>query len=192
MPRMPETLAALQRAQVVRVARLVQLDFASETKLLHQGAGPLRTADGRVWSGVGELGQISDIDRAVVPTGGSPTLTLSGVDPSLIAKTLAASAEVKARPIRIFDQHYVDTPDRGMILTDAPLAIYAGLMDNISIVDQGATATITLTTVTLLYNRRRPAFGYLNATSQRRLHPGDGGCDQIPRLTQATEKFPSY
>ncbi|GJD41304.1 hypothetical protein [Methylobacterium bullatum] len=191
MPRMPETLAALQRGQTVRVARLVQLDFATQTKLLHQGAGPLRTADGRIWSGIGELGQISDIDRAVVPTGGSPTLTLSGVEPDLIAKTLAASAEVKGRPVRIYDQHYTETGGN-IVLADVPLAIYSGLMDRISIADQGATATISVVTVTLLYNRRRPAFGYLNPASQERLHPGDGGCRQIARLTQANEKFPTY
>ncbi|WP_156387774.1 hypothetical protein [Methylobacterium sp. Leaf399] len=185
---MPESIAALQRGNVVRAMRLVRLDFASETIRVHQAAGPLRTADGSVWSGLGELGQISDIDRAVVPSNGGPTLTLSGVDPGLIAKTLSASSEVKGRPVRIFDQHYDDE----MQLLDAPFAIFAGLMDRMSIQDQGDAATITVTTVTLLHNRRRSPFGYLNAASQRRLYPGDGGADQISRLVQANEKWPGY
>lgn len=188
MPRMPATLAALQQGQVVRVMRLVRMDFASETIRVHQAAGPLRTADDQVWSGLGELGTISDIDRAVVPSGGSPSLTLSGVEPALIAKTLAASSEVKGRPVRIFDQHFSD--DLGLL--DAPLAIWSGLMDRMTIQDSGGTAAITVTTVTLLYNRRRPAFGYLNAASQRRLYPNDGGADQLSRLVQATEAWPSY
>lgn len=188
MPRMPATLAALQQGQVVRVMRLVRMDFASETIRVHQGFGPIRTADGQVWSGLGELGSISDIDRAVVPSGGSPTLTLSGVDPSLIAKTLAAADETKGRPVRIFDQHFND--DLGLL--DTPLAIWSGLMDRMSIQDDGQTAAITVQTVTLLYNRRRPAFGYLNAASQRRLYPNDGGADQLSRLVQAIEKWPSY
>lgn len=188
MPRMPATIAALQQGRSVRVMRLVRLDFASEVVRVHQGVGPLRTADGQVWSGLGELGQISDIDRAVVPTGGSPSLGLSGVEPTLIAKTLAASSEVKGRPVRIFDQHFAD--DLGLL--DAPLAIWSGLMDRMSITDNGSTATIAVTTVTLLYNRRRPAFGYLNAASQRKLYPTDGGADQLSRLVQATEKWPQY
>lgn len=189
MPRMPATIAALQQGRTVRPIRLVRLDFASETKRVHQGFGPIRTADGQVWSGLGELGQISEIDRAVVPSGGAPvTLTLSGVEPSLIAKTLAASSEVKGRPVRIFDQHFND--DLGLL--DAPLAILTALMDRMSMQDDGATATITVTTVTLLYNRRRPAFGYLNAASQRKLYPADGGADQLSRLVQATEKWPQY
>lgn len=188
MPRMPATIAALQQAQVVRVMRLVRLDFASETIRVHQGAGPLRTADGAVWSGIGQLGTISDIERAVVPSNGGPSLTLSGVDPGLIAKTMAASDEVKGRPVAIFDQHFND--DLGLL--DAPLAIWVGLMDRMSIQDDGDTAAITVSTVTLLYNRRRPAFGYLNAASQRRLYPNDGGADQLSRLVQATERWPAY
>lgn len=188
MPRMPDTIAALQQGQVVSVMRLVRMDFASQTIRVHQGAGPVRTADGQIWSGLGELGQISDIDRAVVPSGGSPSLTLSGVDPDLIAKTMAAADETKGRPVRIFDQHFTG---EGQLL-DAPLAIWSGLMDRMTIQDSGATAAITVTTVTLLYNRRRPAFGYLNAASQRRLYPDDGGADQLSRLVQASEKWPQY
>jgi hypothetical protein len=188
MPRMPATIAALQQGQVVHVARLVQFDFASETIRVHQGAGPIRTADGSTWSGLGELGTISDIERAVVPSNGGPSLTLSGVEPHLIAKTLAASDETKGRPVRIFDQHFND--DLGLL--DAPLAVWAGLMDRMTIQDDGLTATISVTTVTLLYNRRRPAFAYLNAASQRRLYPNDGGADQLSRLVQASEKWPAY
>lgn len=188
MPRLPATLAALQEARTVRMARLVRLDFTSGSQFLHQGCGPLRTADGQVWQGIGQLGQISDIDRAVVPTGGAPTLTLSGVDPGLIAKTFQASSEVKGRPASIFDQHFND--DLGLL--DAPMAICSGLMDRMVISDQGDTATITVSLVTLLHNRRRPAFAYLNAASQRRLFPGDGGADQIPRLAADTQRWPLY
>lgn len=186
MPRMPETLAALQRGGTVRAARLVQLEFTSETKYLHQGFGPLRTADGKIWSGLGELGQISDIDRAVVAGGGAPTLSLSGVNSDLIANALAASSEVKGQPALIFDQHF----DENWNLLDAPFAVYSGLMDRMTIQDQGATATINVSLVTVLYNRRRPAFGYLNDASQRRLHPGDNGLRDIASLVQRNRPWP--
>lgn len=185
---MPETIAALQRGSTVRVARLVQLDFASGIQRLHQGAGPLRTADGAIWSGLGELGQIGDIEHDVVPSGGAPSLSLSGVDPSLIAKALAASSETKGRPARIFDQHF----DENWGLLDAPFAVYVGLMDRMTIADNGDTATITVSLVTLLYNRRRPAYGYLNQASQSRLHPGDVGLSDIQALVQRNRAWPSY
>lgn len=189
----------MQQGQTVRAVRLVQLMFASETKRVHQGAGPIRTADPNfplgtpvppvVWSGLGELGQISDIDRSLVPTSGSPfTLSLSGVDPGLIPKTLAASSETKGRPVQLFDQNY----DESLAPLDKPYAVAVALMDRMILQDDGATAIISVNTVTLLYNRRRPAFGYLNAASQRRLYPNDGGADQLSRLVQATERWPAY
>lgn len=189
MPRMPETIAALQRGTKVIAARLVRLEFASETKLLHQGFGKIRTADGLIWEGVGKLGQISDIDRSVVPKSGVPvTLTLSGVDPDLIAKSLAAPEQVKGKPCKIFDQHF----DEDYRLLDAPQPVVTALMDRMLIQDNGLSANITVSTLTLLYNRRRPAYGYLNAASQRKRFPGDGGADQISRLMNSTAKWPEY
>lgn len=188
MPRMPETVAALQRGAVVRATRLVRLDFASSTSFLHQGVGPLRTADGTVWSGIGELGEISDIEQAVVPSGGAPSLTLSGVDLGLIAKTLAASSEVKGRPARIFEQHF----DENWNLLDAPRPAFVGLMDRMSISDDGSTATITVTLLTLLYRRRRPAYAYLNHASQSKLYPNDLGASDIAGLVQRNRAWPNY
>lgn len=195
MPRMPETVAALQRGETIRVARLVQLDFASETFRLHQGFGPIATRDPDnpsalvTWDGIGQAGEISDIDRAVVPSNGTvATLTLSGVDLGLVDKALAASAEIKGRPARIFEQYYGEDWSR----LDAPFGICTGLMDRMPISDDGTTAKITLTLITLLFRRRRPAFGYLSAVSQRRLHPGDAGGDHIFELQQQTAKWPLY
>lgn len=182
----------------MKIARLVQLEFATLTARLHQGFGPIATLDPLApnpataplitWDGIGRLGQISDIDRAVYSTSDPPTLTLSGVDPDLIGRTLASSAEAKGRPCRIYDQHY----DADMNRLDAPFAVHSGLMDEMVIQDDGQTATITLTLVTFLYKRRRPAYGFLNQASQNRLHPGDLGLSDIPGLIQRSAKWPNY
>lgn len=185
---MPATVAALQRGETIRVARLVHLDFAAAPAFLHQGVGPLRTADGQVWDGIGRLGQISEIDRAVVAGGGAPTLTLSGVDTGLIAATLAASEQVKGRWARILDQHY----DADWNLIDLPVAVYVGVMDRMTLADDGATATVTVSLVTPLYRRRRAAFAYLNQASQTRRSPSDRGLGQIPALLSKTLTWPNY
>ena len=186
MSRYPALVAAIQQQRSLRMAHLVRLDFASQTMWLWDGVGALATADGQVWQGVGQLGQISDVDRALVAAA-SPTLTLSGVDPALIAKTLAASAETKGRPARIFEQYF---DSETLQLVDVPLALYTGLMDRMTISATGpATRSITVSLVTLLYNRRRPAYAYLSDRSQQTLHPGDLGCSQIP---QADPKWPNY
>ena len=187
--RYPALVAAIQQQRTLRMAHLVRLDFASQTMWVWDGVGPLRTIDGQVWQGIGQLGQISDVDRALV-SAAAPTLTLSGVDPGLIAKTLAASAETKGRPARIFEQ-YFDNDTLQPI--DGPLVLYAGVMDRMTVTASGpGTRSITVSLVTLLYNRRRPAFAYLSDRSQQKLHPGDLGCSQIPQLVQADPKWPTY
>lgn len=193
---MPETIAAWNRGETVTVTRLVRLDFASGPMFLHTGFGPLATrAPGNaggpittVWQGVGQVGQISDIERAVVPSGGAPTLTLSGVDPSLIAKTLGDPADYKGRPALIFEQFFDAQP----AVLDAPLAIYAGLMDRLSAAHTPEETKITLALVTPLYKRRRPAYAYLSAANQRSLYPGDQGANEIPRIPQTVLKWPQY
>lgn len=194
MPRMPATLAALQRGEIVRAARLVQLDFTSQTMRLHQGFGPIVTQDPDsptgplvTWDGLGQLGKISDIDRSLVPGGGAPSLSLSGVDPGLVDKTLAAASEVKGQPCRIFEQMYAEDWSR----LDAPFAVYSGMMDDMVLDVKGNTATITVTLLTLLYNRRRPAYGFLNDASQKRLHPGDTGAADIPALVARNRIWPA-
>lgn len=195
MSNYPDLVRALQQRRTVVHAPCIRLDFASETRWLWPGVGPLRTANpggaGTVtWQGVGALGRISDVERMLVPTGGGPILTLSGVDPSLVARTLAASSEVKGRPVRIFEQYF--DPDT-LARVDQPVAIYSGLMDRMKIkIDGPSTRTITLTTVTLLYRRRRPACAYLSDADQRALYAGDYGASEIPALQQRTLQWPNY
>lgn len=186
--RMPATVAAIQRRVEVRKVRLVRIDFASGPMFLHQGLGPLKTADGQVWQGVGNLGGISQIDRSVVASDGGPTLTLSGVDDALVGKTLAASSEAKGRPARIFEQHF----DADWGLLDAPQAIYLGLIDRMYVRDDGPTASIVVSLVTVLYMRRRALYQYLSHTSQQQRYPGDLGAREIPSLVQSRESWPNY
>lgn len=194
MSRYPALVQALQQGRSLKMATLVRLDFLSGAMRVWDGAGPLRAVDpvlgsDQVWDGIGRLGQISDIDRALVSTSGAPTLTLSGVDPTLIAATMAARTEVKGRPCRIFEQFYeLETSAR----VDVPVVLYSGLMDRIQIAVGPKTATITLNLVTLLYSRRRPAYGYLSAVSQRALSPGDAGADEIAALVQSDPSWPTY
>lgn len=194
MSRYPALVQALQQGRSLVMATLVRLDFASDTSRIWDGAGPLRATDpvegsDQIWDGIGRLAQISDIDRALVSTSGAPKLTLSGVDPLLISKTLAARTEVKGRPCRIFEQ-YFDAETLARV--DVPVVLYSGLMDRIQIAVDGDKATITLSLVTLLYNRRRPAYAYLSAVSQRVLSPGDAGADEISALVQRDPAWPTY
>ncbi|NNM75068.1 hypothetical protein [Enterovirga aerilata] len=191
----PDLVRAIQDRRTVVTAHCVRLDFASETKWLHNGYGPLRTrtpgAEGFVvWEGLGKLGKISDIERSLVPKSGSPSLSLSGVAPDLVAKALAAEHETKGRPARIFEQYF---DPQTFELIDQPVAVYAGYMDEMSIEETGpTTATITVTLVNLLFRRRRPAGAYLSHIDQQLVHPGNMGAVQIPSYVNANPTWPGY
>lgn len=187
MPGYPDLVRAIQQRRQFFVALLVKLDFTSGPMFVWTGPGPLQDTNGQVWQGLGQLGQVSDIDRALVSSQ-TPTLSLSGVDPVLAGRALAASQEVKGRAAVIFEQYY----DENIAPIEKPVAIWNGLMDRAKISTGAATSVISVSTVTLLYRRRRPALAYLSDATQQTLYPGDTGCSEIARLVQATENWPNY
>lgn len=194
----PALVRAIQARRAVKRAILVELQFKSGTMRVWPGPGPLRTYDPAapdpataaplVWQGVGQVGGISDFDRAVVPQQ-SPTLTLSGVDPVIAARAVAGADEMVRRPVRIWEQYF--DPETSA-LVDIPVFLGAFLMDAPTMTTTANTATISVPTVSLLYRRRRVALAYLSDATQQTLYPGDTGCSELARLVQATEIWPGY
>lgn len=184
----PALVAAIQRQASLKVAHLVEMRFASGTMHVWTGVGPFRDANGQEWKGIGQLGAIGDFDRQLVP-GSTPVLTLSGVDLNIAARAMAASHEIKGRVFKIFEQYFdLDTSQP----VDVPQALYVGLMDRATMKTAASTATITVTSVTLIHRRRRVGLSDLSDASQQTLYPGDTGCSEIARLVQATEIWPGY
>lgn len=181
-------VAALQAGRSLMLEYLVEMRFASGTMYVWTGVGPFRDANGQVWQGIGRLGSISDFDRNLV-SGQTPTLALSGVDPTIAARALAASSEIKGRWFRIFEQ-YFDL--KTLAPVDVPSAVYAGIMDRATMTATGLEATIKVTTTTLLFRRRRVALAYLSDGTQQTLYPGDTGFSEMARLVQASEIWPGY
>lgn len=188
MSRYPALVAAIQAKRSVKREILVRLDFTSGSMFVWTGVGPFRDLNGQIWQGVGQLGSVSDIDRALV-SAQTPTLTLSGVDPVIAARALNASDEVKGQPLRIFEQ-YFDLETSAPV--DVPLSLWSGLMDRAKISSTATQSVITVSTVTLLYRRRRPAVAYLSDATQQLLYPGDTGCNIVPQLVQRNRNWPAF
>lgn len=185
----PATIEALLRKQVVRAARLLHLDFLTAPAWLWEGAGPLTTLDGRVWSGLGEFISISGIDSAIGGQAPMASLTLSGVSPAVMAATFAAASEVKNRECAVHLQFF----DEQWQPLDPPYALWLGVMDTMRAATSGpAQRSVTLTAETVLVNRARPAFGFLSDKDQRALYPGDRFLEQISAMTSKTVNWPVF
>lgn len=187
MPAYPDLVRAMQQRPQLLRDLLVKLDFTSGPMFVWTGVGPFQDLNGQIWQGLGQLGQVSDLDRSLVSSQ-TPTLSLSGVDPVIAARSLAAPQEIKGRVAIIFEQYF----EVDLSPIDQPIALWNGLMDRAKISTEVATSVITVSTVTLLYRRRRPALAYLSDATQQSLYPGDTGCSEIARLVQATENWPNY
>ena len=182
-----DTIAAALAGTVVRCDLLVFFDFRTTPMRLWPGFGVLHTNDGHDWSGLGELGQIGDLESAIA--GGAPqtTFTLSGVDTNLIADAMNQSSEVKGRDVTVYMQFF----DADFQCLDNPYAIWTGLMDVMSVKQTGpATCSVELTAESLFARRALPPLGMLTDRDQRRFYPDDSGLSQIALMPHKTVTWP--
>ncbi|WP_157091564.1 hypothetical protein [Methylobacterium nodulans] len=149
----------------------------------------LRTADGQLWHGAGVLGQIGDIESPLGGEAPQTQLTLSGVDPSLVAKAVTGPSEYKGRPVEIFIQFY----DENWLPLDAPYSVYFGLMDLLKSSGTGADKRVlTLICEGDFTMRGFPPFAHLSDRDQKRLHPGDRGLEYVASTQSKSIKWPKY
>lgn len=188
MPFFSEAAAAALAGRTVRCALLVYLGFTSQEMRVWVGSGRL-TAGGHEWSGLGELGSISNLELPLGGTAPVTTLGLSGVDPDLVGKALAASDEVKGRPAIIYLQLF----DEGWQVLDAPYALLTGLMDQIALKAPGEGLRQITVTVEWLFTRRAiPPFAMLSDRDQKALFPGDRGLEQMAAMQNKSTAWPVF
>lgn len=185
----PETAAEALAGQTVRAAMLVHFDFLDDPMRVWQGFGALHTQDDEDWQGLGELGTIGGIESAIAGTSPQVTFSLSGVDPAIVAKTLASSDQVRGRDVTIYLQFF----DDGWQTLDAPYALWCGVMDVMQIKAAGPTErTVSLTAETLFTRRGLSPFGYLSDADQNALHPDDRGLEHVASMATKHVIWPAW
>lgn len=179
-------LAALIAQRTVRVATLVFFDFASAPLRVWSGFGALQ-AGGYTWSGLGELGSISDVEIPLNGSAPTVTFTLAGVAPELVGPALASRDEVFDRLVQVFFQHFDET----WAPVDAPLCVYSGRMDLMRVKAPDArTRVVEVTAEWEFTTRATPAFGYLSDADQKARAPGDRGAEFVASMADKTVVFP--
>lgn len=172
----------------VRCDLLVFFDFTTTPMRVWAGMGELNTLDGHTWSGIGDLGSIGELEGDAGGVAAQTTFTLSGVSPTVIAKALNQSDEVKNRRVNVYLQFF----NEAFQCLDNPYAIWSGLMDTMSI-DQaanGGDCIITVNAEGLFSERSRPPFGFVTEEDQQRLFPTSQGLWEVPYMVNRTVIWP--
>jgi hypothetical protein len=180
MPRVISTaaLAALQ-SRAVALAYLVEGTFQTGPVYLWTGFGNL-TWNGNTWVGVGQLGGISPIeDGATVEATRGITLTLSGIDPTLLPLVLG-EFQLRA-PVTVYLGLFA-----GGALIANPIVAFSGLMDQPIIDLDGKTAILSINCEQRLLELNVATDRRYTADDQQRDWPGDLGMQFVNGIQEMT------
>jgi hypothetical protein len=183
----PSDVAAVLSSRDPQVGFLIKLDFVSATKRVWTGFGRLRTLDGNLWDGLGEMVAIDGIANAMSTAATAGKLTVSGVSPDLLPKAIGEESEFLQRPVSIFLQ-----AARGGALIGNPCPLALRLMTSMEVSRQGATRSISINHESPYIGRRNPPNGNYTDRDQQRRFPGDRACERTPTLLYKNERWPDY
>ena len=138
---MPRTLAApflaATQASILRPALFIEAHFTSGPLYVWSGFGSI-TWNSRTWVGIGSLGSVSTIEEGSTVEAKGITLTMSGIDASLLADVLG---EFQVGLSAIVSLGLFDSSEE--LIAD-PVTSWPGRMDQPTIDVNGTTATIAL------------------------------------------------
>lgn len=200
MPLFPETVRAQALGQQVVCALFVTFGFKGPVPLrVWEGDGPLDRG-GHTWRGMGHrqdktgnpLQSIDGLEQAVSGTAPQLTLTLSGVDPTVVKAAKADTDEIEGRPLTI-EIGFFDATKPGLVPLDGLMPLGTWFMQKPSFVATGpALRTITLPCETLFAQRSRAPFGMLTDRDQQRRFPGDKALEFVPQMVDRTATWPKF
>lgn len=184
-------IEAAIRGDTVSVMLGARLNFASGADAYWNGVGPLDATafGGPVFKGAGKMGTISEtIEIGTQSATEQLTLTLSGLDVSILAKMENQETEVQGRRAEIFYLTF-STPTgqsgasliacskrRTLIMDQMPLE--AGPAEG------GHKVAISVICEPLLASKNRAPWAFLTNTDQQRRYPDDRACERVQQLIQ--------
>jgi hypothetical protein len=157
-------LAALQ-ASSLQPAIFVQATFASATAFMWSGVGNT-TWNGHTWLGLGSLLGITSMEDGATVEARGITVTLSGIDASLLASCL--SDFQLGLPVTV----YLGMFSGGSLIAD-PITSWAGRMDQPTIDVSGTDATISINCENRLVDMNIPVDRRYTNNDQQMTWPGD-------------------
>lgn len=126
----------------------------------------------KIYSGVGTLLNISSVEESTEIEAKGASITLSGIPSTILA--IALTEPYQGRECRIYFG-VVSSP------TDY-IEIFSGELDQMNIVEEGATCTISVTAENVLIKLERPVVRRFTDRDQRSRYPLDKGLEFVASL----------
>lgn len=141
---------------------------------------------GNTWSGVGQLGTVEEVREGEGGEVSGLAFVLSGVPSALLASALGEQYQRRAVNLYVA---FLDLPTHA-ILAD-PVLEWSGLIDQMTLADEGEVSTIRVTAENELYDFARPLPLYWTDEDQQRLYPGDTGLRFARQLSERPLVWPA-
>lgn len=174
--------AAVQTAAAaaeVRPAFFVFLNLDSGPIRVWSGCGDY-TLGGNVFTGVGNLGEISPVEESTRVSARGIELSLSGISSSHV--TIALSENYRGRSVTVWLAFF---DAAGALIADE-VQVFAGIIDTMTLNDNGDSSVLTLTAESRLIDLERPRETRYTDEEQQRLFPGDLGLQYVAGLQKKT------
>lgn len=176
----------------VRLCLLAELQFASRTMFLWNGAGRVKLYS-NVWEGVGAMGAIDGLMQTREPVSTKVTMSLSGVSQEVTALARASVSDVQGRAAYI----WLQLMDAAWQPVGTRLPIFWGIMQRINIKraeahEDSVERICELEVENPFYGRSRPSAGRYNDADQQSKYPGDRFFRFIPVQKTQTITWPDY
>jgi hypothetical protein len=173
--------AAISSA-ILRPALFVQATFVSGPLYVWSGMGPI-TWNGQTWIGVGTLGTVSTIEEGSTVSAKGVTLTLSGLDPTLLEDVM------EEFQVGLPALVYLGVFDATGALIADPVCCFSGRMDQPTIDISGTTASIAINCENRLVEMNVSVERRYTDEDQQLDYPGDLGFQFVNGIQDAQIYF---
>jgi hypothetical protein len=179
MPRnMTQAFLGAMQGAVLRPALFVQAAFVSGPIYVWSGIGQI-TWNGQVWTGIGTLGSISTIEEGSTVAAKGITLTLSGIDASLLNDVMTEFQV--GLPVSVT----LGVFDTNNALIADPVCCFSGRMDQPTIDVTGTLATIAINCENRLVEMNVAVDRRYTDEDQQMDYPGDLGFQFVNGIQEA-------
>lgn len=169
-------------SSLIRPGFLAMITFHTSTQYVWSGLGNL-VWNGNTYKGVGSLGRIGGIDENTDLRATGTTVTLSAIDPALLADCLN-DIQLGA-PVAIYFALF----DGSLNILGTPYPLFIGTVDQPTIQIGADSMSIALKCENKLVNLQRANMRRYTAADQRKYFPNDTGFNWVELLNDMALKW---